>query len=260
MARPTAPSRITNKEFFKKVANQYTELLSTYTAEGMCYRVDLRLRPDGRYGEVCISLDGARELLPAARPRLGTADADQGARVGGRARAGPRAAGVRRAADLFDHARFPRRRSGLGNARAHQRKAGRASAPAQRAGYQAGARRHSRYRISGAVPAAPARRPRALGAPRRHAVRAVPPARQELCSPARNMRGWRRPISSCAIWSTGCNSTRTGRPTRCPPIPKRWRCWRAGCPPAPAAACLRRIRSNASWKRIWKKCRRFTSA
>ncbi len=51
---------ITNKEFFKKVANQYTELLSTYTAEGQCYRVDLRLRPDGRYGEVCISLDGAR--------------------------------------------------------------------------------------------------------------------------------------------------------------------------------------------------------
>src|SRR5690349_6678933 len=54
------PVRITNKEFFKKAANQYTELLSTYTNEGMCYRVDLRLRPDGRYGEVCISQDGAR--------------------------------------------------------------------------------------------------------------------------------------------------------------------------------------------------------
>jgi len=54
------PEPLTNKEFFKKVANQYTELLSTYTAEGQCYRVDLRLRPDGRYGEVCMSLDGAR--------------------------------------------------------------------------------------------------------------------------------------------------------------------------------------------------------
>jgi [glutamine synthetase] adenylyltransferase / [glutamine synthetase]-adenylyl-L-tyrosine phosphorylase len=53
------PDPITNKEFFKKVANQYTELLSTYTADGLCYRVDLRLRPDGRLGEVCISLDGA---------------------------------------------------------------------------------------------------------------------------------------------------------------------------------------------------------
>ncbi|HTT65064.1 MAG TPA: hypothetical protein VMG35_24605 [Bryobacteraceae bacterium] len=54
------PGAITNKEFFKKVANQYTELLSTYTADGSCYRVDLRLRPDGRLGEVCISLDGAK--------------------------------------------------------------------------------------------------------------------------------------------------------------------------------------------------------
>src|SRR5581483_12359609 len=51
---------ISNKEFYKKVANQYTELLSTYTADGLCYRVDLRLRPDGRLGEVCISLDGAK--------------------------------------------------------------------------------------------------------------------------------------------------------------------------------------------------------
>jgi [glutamine synthetase] adenylyltransferase / [glutamine synthetase]-adenylyl-L-tyrosine phosphorylase len=51
---------ITNKEFFKKVANLYTDLLSTYTTEGTCYRVDLRLRPDGRLGEVCLSLEGAK--------------------------------------------------------------------------------------------------------------------------------------------------------------------------------------------------------
>ena len=56
----TGPVSISNKEFFKKVANQYTELLSTYTSDGLCYRVDLRLRPDGRLGEVCISLDGAK--------------------------------------------------------------------------------------------------------------------------------------------------------------------------------------------------------
>jgi glutamate-ammonia-ligase adenylyltransferase len=54
------PERITNKEFYKKVANQYTALLSTYTADGQCYRVDLRLRPDGTLGEICISLEGAR--------------------------------------------------------------------------------------------------------------------------------------------------------------------------------------------------------
>ncbi|MDQ6760078.1 MAG: glutamine-synthetase adenylyltransferase [Acidobacteriota bacterium] len=55
------PNGISNKEFYKKVANQYTELLSTYTAEGLCYRVDLRLRPDGSLGEVCLSLEGARK-------------------------------------------------------------------------------------------------------------------------------------------------------------------------------------------------------
>jgi glutamate-ammonia-ligase adenylyltransferase len=54
------PNRISNKEFYKKVSNQLTDLLSTYTAAGVPYRVDLRLRPDGRLGEVCISLEGAK--------------------------------------------------------------------------------------------------------------------------------------------------------------------------------------------------------
>ncbi len=55
------PQRISNKEFFKKVANQFTNLLSTYTAAGLCYRVDLRLRPEGTLGDVCISLSAAKE-------------------------------------------------------------------------------------------------------------------------------------------------------------------------------------------------------
>ncbi|MEO7649516.1 MAG: glutamine-synthetase adenylyltransferase, partial [Bryobacteraceae bacterium] len=59
------PEAITNKEFFKKVANQLTDLLSTYTPEGFCYRVDLRLRPDGRHGEICMSLKGARYYYEA---------------------------------------------------------------------------------------------------------------------------------------------------------------------------------------------------
>ncbi|SPE42764.1 (Glutamate--ammonia-ligase) adenylyltransferase [Candidatus Sulfopaludibacter sp. SbA3] len=54
------PSPISNKEFYKKVANHYTTLLSTYTSDGQCYRVDLRLRPDGTLGEISISADGAR--------------------------------------------------------------------------------------------------------------------------------------------------------------------------------------------------------
>ena len=56
----SGPESISNKEFFKKVAVRLTELLSAYTPQGYCYRVDLRLRPEGRLGEVCISLDGAK--------------------------------------------------------------------------------------------------------------------------------------------------------------------------------------------------------
>jgi glutamate-ammonia-ligase adenylyltransferase len=61
-------ARLTNKEFYKKVANQYTALLSAYTVEGQCYRVDLRLRPDGTLGEVCTSEDGA-QIYYAERAR-----------------------------------------------------------------------------------------------------------------------------------------------------------------------------------------------
>lgn len=57
----SGPERITNREWAKRVSNRLTELLSTYTAQGLCYRVDLRLRPEGSLGEVCISLAGARE-------------------------------------------------------------------------------------------------------------------------------------------------------------------------------------------------------
>ncbi len=52
---------ISNKEFFQRAANRLIELLSTYTTEGMCYRVDLRLRPDGSNGELCLSLDAAKQ-------------------------------------------------------------------------------------------------------------------------------------------------------------------------------------------------------
>jgi glutamate-ammonia-ligase adenylyltransferase len=54
------PAPLSNKEFFKKVANEYTALLSAYTPEGQCYRVDLRLRPDGTGGEICLPVEGAK--------------------------------------------------------------------------------------------------------------------------------------------------------------------------------------------------------
>jgi [glutamine synthetase] adenylyltransferase / [glutamine synthetase]-adenylyl-L-tyrosine phosphorylase len=55
-------------ERFKVAANRITDILSTYTPEGMCYRVDLRLRPDGRFGEVCHSIEGAKQYY-ASRGR-----------------------------------------------------------------------------------------------------------------------------------------------------------------------------------------------
>lgn len=57
----SGPQKITNREFFKKVANRFTNLLSTYTPGGICYRLDLRLRPEGNDGEVCLSLAAAKD-------------------------------------------------------------------------------------------------------------------------------------------------------------------------------------------------------
>jgi glutamate-ammonia-ligase adenylyltransferase len=85
------PGAITNKEFFKKAANQLTDLLSTYTAAGISYRVDLRLRPDGRFGEVATSLEGARiyylnrardwELQMLIKARVSAGDPGPGAEL-----------------------------------------------------------------------------------------------------------------------------------------------------------------------------------
>ena len=94
------------KNSSRSAAINYTALLSTYTAEGMCYRVDLRLRPDGSQGEVCISLEGARQYYAIA-----ARDWELQMMIKARVAAGDRAtgrgsAGLRRAADLFDHARL----------------------------------------------------------------------------------------------------------------------------------------------------------
>lgn len=57
----TGNEPIPNQEFFRRLANQLTEVLSRYTDDGMCYRVDLRLRPDGRQGEVCLALESTQK-------------------------------------------------------------------------------------------------------------------------------------------------------------------------------------------------------
>ncbi len=77
------PQRITNREFSIQVAGQLTALLSTATPHGFCYRVDLRLRPEGRLGEMALPLaaaldyyerrarDWELQMLIKARPAAG---------------------------------------------------------------------------------------------------------------------------------------------------------------------------------------------
>jgi [glutamine synthetase] adenylyltransferase / [glutamine synthetase]-adenylyl-L-tyrosine phosphorylase len=50
---------ISNREYFIRLAQQVTELLSRVTSEGPVFRIDLRLRPQGREGELAINLSQA---------------------------------------------------------------------------------------------------------------------------------------------------------------------------------------------------------
>jgi glutamate-ammonia-ligase adenylyltransferase len=50
------PGGRTLREFFVRVAEQVTRVLSEVTADGFCFRVDLRLRPGGAEGPIAVSL------------------------------------------------------------------------------------------------------------------------------------------------------------------------------------------------------------
>ncbi len=50
---------VTNREYFVKLAELITKLVGGQTGEGAAYRVDLRLRPNGRVGALAISFDEA---------------------------------------------------------------------------------------------------------------------------------------------------------------------------------------------------------
>ena len=52
--------RLANGEYFAKVAREIVSALESSTDEGYLFRVDLRLRPEGRLGAVALSLDGFR--------------------------------------------------------------------------------------------------------------------------------------------------------------------------------------------------------
>jgi glutamate-ammonia-ligase adenylyltransferase len=79
----SGPIRISNKEFILELSKRLTQLLSMITAEGCCFRVDVRLRPDGTMGELVLPLEAALEyyhrrardwelqMLIKARPTAG---------------------------------------------------------------------------------------------------------------------------------------------------------------------------------------------
>ena len=54
-----AAGELSLHEFFSNACQQVTRLLSETNAEGLCFRVDLGLRPEGSRGPICNSLAGA---------------------------------------------------------------------------------------------------------------------------------------------------------------------------------------------------------
>jgi len=52
----TGPERISHPEYFSKLTDRLTKILTTITQEGAAYRVDARLRPSGQKGELAISV------------------------------------------------------------------------------------------------------------------------------------------------------------------------------------------------------------
>jgi glutamate-ammonia-ligase adenylyltransferase len=57
----TARSRISNGEYFRRLSQEITSALSGITNEGSLYRVDLRLRPEGRSGQIAYPLKGYQQ-------------------------------------------------------------------------------------------------------------------------------------------------------------------------------------------------------
>ncbi len=59
--RTWGPVVTTNQDFTNQLATRLTRMLSMMTPEGFCYRVDLRLRPEGNAGELVIPLSSAAQ-------------------------------------------------------------------------------------------------------------------------------------------------------------------------------------------------------
>ena len=63
---------LTNHQFFNRLAESFIGEVSRLTAEGMLYRIDLRLRPEGDAGPLSRSWRATRTIMPSgARPGNG---------------------------------------------------------------------------------------------------------------------------------------------------------------------------------------------
>jgi glutamate-ammonia-ligase adenylyltransferase len=57
--RTNGDRSITNREYFEKLARKFVQLLTETTDRGFCYRVDLRLRPEGKQGPIVTQFHSA---------------------------------------------------------------------------------------------------------------------------------------------------------------------------------------------------------
>ena len=60
--RGTGANRISVREYYSKVMEEYARFLSANTGDGFAYRVDLRLRPHGQRWDLAMSLRGYEEI------------------------------------------------------------------------------------------------------------------------------------------------------------------------------------------------------
>lgn len=56
----TTGSRLSTYEYYPKLARMITDAISRITPDGLVFRVDLRLRPEGRAGDIANPIDGYR--------------------------------------------------------------------------------------------------------------------------------------------------------------------------------------------------------
>ena len=151
-------AEISNREYFIRLAQQTTEVLSRYTREGPVFRIDLRLRPQGGEGEPAVPLPQAIHYYSQVA---------HGWELQAMIKARHSALCISSRAELRRH------QDGTGHAGEDRQPSPPKSSQAavtKRSRCKGRSWRDSRYRVPGAMSAAGLRRRRAVAAVARHAV------------------------------------------------------------------------------------------